>query len=96
MYVVTRAPNFTEYKENDSMLRSFWQGTHSLFEGTNVMETFTCLFQATSGDSIGGVLMKKMNKTTQVTQKSERENAMTTEKHIQRCPPTSKYGKDDI
>ena len=53
-----------------------------MFEGTNVMETFTCLFQATSGDSIGGVLMKKMNKTTQVTQKSERENAMTTEKHI--------------
>ena len=23
------------------------------------METFTCLFQATSGDSIGGVLIKK-------------------------------------
>lgn len=40
--------------------------------------------------------MKKMNKTTQFTQKSEWENAMTTEKHIQRCPPTSKYGKDDI
>ena len=36
-----------------------YDSTHCLKAQNNEMETFTCLFQATSGDSIGGVLIKK-------------------------------------